>query len=85
MIAVAVACLPVFARGARIERWEGAVFVSYYVAYTTYVVLAAQQHDALPLFSAAMQWFVLPLTLLTVGLVSWRYRRSQAGRRTRTP
>jgi cation:H+ antiporter len=80
MIAVAVACLPIFARGARIERWEGALFLFYYVAYTTYVVLAAQQHDALPLFSTAMQWFVIPLTLLTLAVVSWRFWGNRAGR-----
>jgi cation:H+ antiporter len=73
MIAVAVACLPIFARGSRIDRWEGAVFFFYFVAYTTYVVLAAQQHDAVPLISTAMQWFVLPLTALTIALTSWRY------------
>jgi cation:H+ antiporter len=79
-IAVAIACLPIFARGARIERWEGAVFFGYYVAYTTYVVLAAQQHDALPLFSSAMQWFVIPITLLTLGVVSWQYTRNPTNR-----
>jgi cation:H+ antiporter len=75
MIAVAVACLPIFARGARIERWEGGVFFFYFVAYTTYVVLTAQEHAALPLFGTAMKWFVIPLTVLTIGLVSWRYTR----------
>jgi cation:H+ antiporter len=79
-IAVAIACLPIFARGARIERWEGGVFFFYYVAYTTYVVLAAQQHDALPAFSTAMQWFVIPLTVLTIALVSWRYTRNPNNR-----
>jgi len=72
MIAVAIACLPIFARGARIERWEGALFLFYYVAYTTYLVLTAQQHNALPLFGSAMQWFVMPLTILTLALVWWR-------------
>ena len=34
MIAVAVACLPIFFTGYRIARWEGAIFLAYYVAYT---------------------------------------------------
>jgi cation:H+ antiporter len=72
MIAVALACLPIFASGARIARWEGALFLFYYVAYTTYLVLAAQQHDALPAFSAVMELFVLPLTALTLAIVAWR-------------
>ena len=78
MIAVAVACLPIFARGARIERWEGGVLFFYAVAYVIYVVMNAQQHDALPVFSRAMQWFVMPLTALTIGVVSWRYTRGGA-------
>jgi cation:H+ antiporter len=81
MLAVAVACLPIFARGACIQRWEGAVFFFYYVAYTTYVVLGAQEHDALPAFSAVMRTFVIPITVLTIALVSWRHWRTPASRR----
>ena len=66
MLAAAFACLPVLFTGRIIARWEGALFLGYYVAYTAYVVLAAQGHDALPRFSAVMLWFVLPLTALTL-------------------
>ncbi len=72
MVAVAVACLPIFATGALIARWEGALFLFYYVAYTAYLVLDAQQHDALPAFSAVMEGFVLPLTAVTLAVVAWR-------------
>ncbi|MGE3840800.1 MAG: calcium/sodium antiporter [Vicinamibacterales bacterium] len=74
MIAVAVACLPIFASGARIARWEGAVFLFYYVAYTAYLVLRAQQHDALSAYSAIMQAFVLPLAVITLAVMGWRVR-----------
>ena len=77
MVAVALACLPIFASGAVIARWEGGLFLFYYVAYTAYLVLAAQQHDALPAFSAVMEAFVLPLTAITLTVVGWRaWRRS---------
>jgi cation:H+ antiporter len=33
MMATALACLPVFMTGREIARWEGAVFLAYYVAY----------------------------------------------------
>jgi cation:H+ antiporter len=79
MIAVAVACLPVFASGATIARWEGAVFLFYYLAYTAYLLLAAQQHDVLPAFSAVMQVFVLPLTAVTLAVVGWRTWRRSGG------
>lgn len=66
MLAVALACLPVFVTGREIARWEGAVFVGYYVAYVAYLILAAQQHDALPVFSNVMLGFVVPLTMVTL-------------------
>ena len=79
MIAVAVAALPVFFTGQTIARWEGVVFLGYYGAYTTYVVLQAAEHPMLNELDVAMTWFVLPLTMLTllIGLV--RAARSRGG------
>jgi cation:H+ antiporter len=69
MLAVALACLPVFVTGHEIARWEGGVFLGYYVAYVSYLILAAQQHDALPVFSGVMMGFVVPLTVITLVVV----------------
>ena len=66
MLAVALACLPMFATGGEIARWEGGVFAGYYVAYVSYLILAAQAHDALGTFSNVMLWFVVPLTVITL-------------------
>lgn len=66
MLAVALACLPMFATGGEIARWEGGVFAGYYVAYVSYLILAAQAHDALGTFSSVMLWFVVPLTVITL-------------------
>jgi cation:H+ antiporter len=66
MLAVSLACLPVFVTGREIARWEGGIFVGYYVAYVAYLILAAQQHDALPFFSNVMLGFVVPLTVVTL-------------------
>jgi cation:H+ antiporter len=66
MTAVALACLPLFITGGVVSRWEGAVFLAYYVAYTVYLVLAAQHHDSVATYGLAMRWVVLPLTALTV-------------------
>jgi cation:H+ antiporter len=81
MIAVAVACLPIFFTGHVIARWEGALFFGYYLAYTLYLILAAAEHDALPQFSLLMLEFVIPLTALTLVLVTVRSLR--ASRSTR--
>jgi cation:H+ antiporter len=69
MLAVALACLPVFVTGREIARWEGAVFLLYYAAYVAYLILAAQQHDALAAFSSAMLGFVVPITVVTLVVV----------------
>ena len=66
MVAALFACLPVFLSGREIARWEGALFLAYYAAYTAYLVLAAQQHAALPAYSSMMMGFVVPLTVLTL-------------------
>ena len=66
MLAVVFACLPVFISGREIARWEGVVFIGYYVAYAAYLILAAQEHDALQPYSTAMMSFVIPLTIVTL-------------------
>ncbi|MBN9203638.1 calcium/sodium antiporter [Methylibium petroleiphilum] len=78
MLAVALACVPVFLTGREIARWEGAVFVLYYVAYIAYLILAAQQHDALRTYTLAMTGFVLPLTVITLVAVLLRPRKAAA-------
>jgi cation:H+ antiporter len=66
MIAVSLACFPVFFSDFQIKRWEGGLFVSYYVFYVTYLVLQGSQHSVTDEFAFAMRWFVLPLTALTL-------------------
>ncbi|HEU0199212.1 MAG TPA: calcium/sodium antiporter [Burkholderiaceae bacterium] len=66
MVAVAFACLPVFLTGREIARWEGGLFLGYYVAYTAYLILASTEHDALEAYSAVMMSFVIPLTVVTL-------------------
>ena len=75
MIGVALACLPIFFTGGAINRWEGALLMGYYLAYTLYLILAASQHDALPKFSAVMLYFVIPLTAVTLIVVSYQEYR----------
>ncbi|MEB2526865.1 sodium:calcium antiporter [Kocuria rosea] len=68
MLAAAVALLPIAFTGFAVARWEGALFVALYAAYTGYVVLAATEHDALEGFTWTMAWFVLPLIALTLAV-----------------
>lgn len=72
MVAAAIACLPILFTGHRIARWEGALFLGYYFAYTVYLILYAQDHDALDEYTLVMTTTVIPLTVLTIAIVSWR-------------
>ncbi|NRH27282.1 MULTISPECIES: calcium/sodium antiporter [Pseudomonas] len=79
MIAVAVACLPIFFTGYRINRWEGLLFLAYYGAYTLYLVLFATGRPAVETFGHAMIGYVIPLTALTLLVVaarSWHKQRT---------
>jgi cation:H+ antiporter len=80
MIAVAFACLPIFYSGKRIERWEGVLFLFYYVAYTAYLILSSGNHPLLPLFNKVMLLGVIPLTaiaLITVAIIEKRAKKQK--------
>lgn len=66
MVAVAIACLPIFAYRHLISRWNGVLFLSFYIAYVVYLIFDALQHAALPAYTSAMLGFVLPITVVTL-------------------
>jgi cation:H+ antiporter len=77
MLAALVVCLPVFLTGREISRWEGGLFLAYYVAYTTYLVLATQhRHEQADVLGEAMMSYVIPLTLVTLGVSMMRRKAS---------
>ncbi len=78
MLAVSLACLPVFFTGYTIARWEGWLFLLYYCLYTLFLILSASGHAALDTLTVATWGFLLPLTVITlaVGVV----RQLRAGR-----
>ena len=76
MLAAFAACLPVFISGREIARWEGALFIGYYAAYVAYLVLKAREHDMLPAYSTVMLSFVLPITIITLVVVSIRQTKT---------
>lgn len=76
MVGVALICLPIFFTGYLISRFSGALFLFYYIAYTAYLLMAAQQHESLQTFGTAMVWFVMPATVIMLVTMAWRYQRS---------
>jgi cation:H+ antiporter len=80
MVAAALACLPIFFTGGRISRGEGAVFVGYYGAYLTMLILSATGHAGARTFAVAMLAFVIPLTALGLIASVILHRRRTASR-----
>lgn len=81
VLAVAVACLPIFfTSGYMIRRWEGLLFLGYYIAYTVYLFFDATNHESLPGYRTMMMVFVVPLTALTLAIAvvyEWRARAAR--------
>jgi cation:H+ antiporter len=81
MILTALACLPIFFTWGVIRRWEGALFLGYYIAYVTYLVLTASGSPAVATFSELMLWVAAPLTVLVLGISLARAIRAGSGKR----
>ncbi len=77
MIAVAVACLPVFFVGHIISRWNGVMFFAYYCAYTASFVIAETLSHHQRTFSLVMLGIVVPLTVITLLIGVVRFIRRE--------
>lgn len=84
MVATAVACLPIIARGHDLRRWEGAVFLFFYAAYLTFLVLDATDSGLESPFAVFVLGIAVPLTVITVATLWWRSHRSGDRVPTRT-
>lgn len=56
--------------------------MGYYLAYTLYLILKATEHTLLPAFVAAMVYFVVPFTAVTLAVLVMRTARAANGRAT---
>lgn len=77
MLAVSLACLPVFMTARNIPRWGGVLFLAYYIAYVAYLILVNQQDDVLRPFRTVMLEFFLPLTVVVLVIGLLRKQRPQ--------
>jgi cation:H+ antiporter len=78
MVAVAVACLPIFANGYVLNRWEGIAFLVGYAAYLTWLVLDATKHDSRESYGNVMLYFVVPIVTATIATLWYRGRANGA-------
>lgn len=71
MVFVALVCMPIFYVDNRISRWEGALLFSYYVLYTTYLLLLAAESSILPTLTLFVSFYV-PLTFIALIMITFR-------------
>lgn len=72
MIAVTLACLPVFFANYRISKVNGAMFLTFYAAYLAYLFMSSSQHDSLDEYRTVLVYVVAPVTAITLTIIAWR-------------
>lgn len=74
MVAVAVVCMPIFLCGV-ISRFQGALLLFYYVAYTALLVSAETNPSIHKQFTFILSAIVIPLTALAIAVSLWSARK----------
>jgi cation:H+ antiporter len=80
MLAAAVACLPVFITGHKIDRWEGATFATLFFVFTGYLILEPRLPDMKAIEFSTLGIIIGALvfsTLVAVFLAKRRKRKRQ--------
>lgn len=78
MIAVAVGCLPIFANGHVLRRWEGIVFLALYAGYLIWLVLDASDHATRDSYGVVAVYLVAPVVAITFVTLWYRGRHDTA-------
>lgn len=63
MVAVSIACIPIFIAGFNLTRMDGFIFLFYYLSYLIYLVLEAVSSTFVSTIELAMLWAVVPGTV----------------------
>jgi cation:H+ antiporter len=71
MTAVCIACLPVFFAGQAIRRWEGALFLVYFVIYLGFLILWELDYSGIRLRNALI-FLIAPITVVAVSVSVYR-------------
>lgn len=67
MVFATFICLPIFFTQGKISRWEGALFLGYYCAYLSFLILVARDSMILPGLSILFWYFLFPLSFFVLG------------------
>ncbi len=64
MVAVSIACIPIFIAGFNLTRMDGILFLFYYLSYLAYLVFDALDSSLVPTIESVFIWGVLPATVI---------------------
>ncbi len=76
MVAVSIACIPIFIAGFNLTRMDGSIFLFYYITYLSYLVFDALGSAIVEPMQTIMTFAVIPATII---YMIWRiieYRKS---------
>lgn len=76
MVFVALVSLPIFYIDNRISRGEGALLMSYYVTYITYIILQASNSSSLHIITLFIAFFT-PVTFAALIVIASRSSRAK--------
>lgn len=76
MVAVTIACIPIFIAGFDITKMDGSILLFYYTSYLTYLVLDALSSPFTNIMETGMIWMVIPLTIAYMVWRIFRHKKS---------
>lgn len=78
MLICAIACLPIFVSGHRIDRWEGLLFLCCFVGFTALLFVKPVMDEKFPTWSQLFWPIAIPLLLATVIAIAVHSFRSMS-------
>ena len=69
MIFALIACLPVFLSGHRISRFEGVLFLAYYLAYVVLLYFRGSPGSVLSQYKVELGLLALPIVTMTIAIL----------------
>ncbi|MTI87614.1 MAG: calcium/sodium antiporter [Balneolaceae bacterium] len=64
MVAVSIACIPIFIAGLNLTLMDGIIFLFYYASYLTYLALDVLSSPLESIMENVMMWGILPATVV---------------------
>lgn len=75
MILTSIICLPICLSDQKVSRIEGLLLLLYFVSYISFIILNSSGHDAIEPFGKIVGLFFIPITMITLFIISLKELR----------